>query len=161
MALKLESPPPPTDTPSAGGGGGRDWIELFTASNDIESHLMEGRLHEEWIETRAVKDRGAPGAWMYGGSNPWAPVTIFVRSNQAADAQLVLAEVAWHLPSAGRATTDSPDRWHLPLMWWATALSLGVFLTALALLQASRSLSFCQLPVWCERPAGQTQGETP
>ena len=161
MPLRLESPPPPTDAPARGGGGGRDWIELFTASDDIECHLLRGRLHEACIETHAVKDRGAPGAWMYGGSDPWAPVTIFVRRGQSTDAKLVLAEVAFEMPCTDRPIEVSSQRWRVRLVWWATALSLGVFLTGLTLLQASRPLSFCQLPVWCDRPAGQTQGGTP
>lgn len=160
MALRLESPPPPTDTPSPDGGGGRDWVELFTASGDIECHLVQGRLQAASIETRAVKDRAAPGAWLYGGSNPWAPVTIFVRRGQSAEARLVLAEVAYGMPSAGRPA-EASQRGRVPFVWWGTALSLGVFLTALVLLQASRSLSFCQLPVWCDRTPGQTQGGAP
>lgn len=152
MPVKVDTPPPPVDLESRGGGGDRDWVELFMAQNDIDAHLLAGRLNEAAIETRTLKDRGVPGAWLYGGSNPWAPVTIFVLRFQLLDAKLVLAEVAFEAPDAGALPSVEDDsRWRVPLMWWATALTLGIFLTALALLQATSSTSFCQLPVLCEK----------
>lgn len=152
MSTKLDVPPPPVDIGARGGGGGRDWVELFRAQNDIDAHLLAGRLNSAAIETRTLKDRGVPGAWLYGGSNPWAPVTIFVLRRQLVDAKVVLAEVAFAAPDAGASPSrEGDERWRVPLMWWATALALGVFFTTLALLQAASSTSFCQLPVFCEK----------
>ena len=154
MPLKVDSPPPPADVASDGGGGDRGWVPFFRAPNDIDAHLLAGRLNDAAIETRTVKDRGVPGCWLYGGSNPWAAVTSFVRSVQLVDAKVVLAEVAFNAPAAeAPPSPDSGSRWKVPLMWWATALALGIFFTALALLQAATSMSFCQLPVFCRNQA--------
>ena len=154
MPLKVDTPPPPVDTPSGGGGGDRGWVELVRAENDIDAHLLAGRLNDAAIETRTVKDRAVPGAWLYGGSNPWAPVTIYVRRWQLLDARVVLAEVAYNSPDAeGSASAHDRPGWRIPLMWWATALALGVFFTVVALLQAASSMSFCQLPIFCSNRA--------
>lgn len=96
----------PPGAPAGGdGGGGSGWTRLAVASNDIEAHLLEGCLLEAGIETRTVKDRTAPGAWLMGGSNPWAPVEVHVRRFQLDDARLVLLEVA-----AGWAGIEGGDR---------------------------------------------------
>jgi hypothetical protein len=98
---------PPRRLDDLNGGGGSGWVPLYKAANDIDAHLLIGRLHGMGIETRTLVDRGAPGAWLYGGLNPWAPVTVYVRGFQLEDARLVLAEVAWAAPAAGR---DSAPR---------------------------------------------------
>lgn len=132
MGAKLDLPPPPSLT--KGGGGGSGWVELARARDDIDAHLLEGRLNEGGIETRAIKDRGAPGAWLYGGSNPWAPVTILVRRWQLEDARLVLAEISFTAPDTGVAgRSPSPG---LALKWWLLALGLGALLILAALAQA-------------------------
>ncbi|MDQ4095101.1 MAG: DUF2007 domain-containing protein, partial [Actinomycetota bacterium] len=81
------------------GGGGAGWVELLTARDDIEAHLLAGRLAEAGVETRTLKDRSGPGAWLHGGSDPWAPVTILVKRVQLEDARLVLAEISWAQPA--------------------------------------------------------------
>ena len=133
---------PPSD--DEGGGGG--WVDLVTAENDIEAHLLTGRLCEAGIETRTVKDRSAPGAWLYGGSNPWAPVTVLVRRVHVDDAKIVLAEISWVGPSAGEhgpgPAQGSARRFH-SILWWAAALALGVVFTALGLARTAESLQSC------------------
>lgn len=151
MNISLEAPPPPADVAAADGGGGGDWVTLARAGDDIEAHLVIGLLHEAAIESRTLKERGAPGAWLYCGSDPWAPVTVFVRRHQLTDARLVLAEAAFAAPPAPATPKPASARWRLSLLWWATALSLGILLSALALLQASRGESFCQLMGTCSR----------
>lgn len=128
MGTKLDLPPPPLSTQTGGDGSG--WVELARARDDIDAHLLEGRLNEAGIETRSIKDRGAPGAWLYGGSNPWAPVTILVRRIQLEDAQVVLAEIALAAPDAREP--GAPESRGLPLTWWlvALALALGALLTS-------------------------------
>jgi hypothetical protein len=138
--------PPPTTT--SGGGGDSRWVPLCNAAGDIEAHLLVGRLEQANIETRCVRDRAAPGAWLYGGMNPWAPVTVYVRSHQLDDARLTLAEVAFTGPDAVRSTAiRSRD---LSLKWWATAILLGLVLSGLALAQLAGSGGACQVPVLCE-----------
>jgi hypothetical protein len=138
--------PPPTTT--SGGGGGSRWVPLCNAAGDIEAHLLVGRLEQANIETRCVRDRAAPGAWLYGGMNPWASVTVYVRSHQLDDARLTLAEVAFTGPDAVRSTAiRSRD---LSLKWWATAILLGLVLSGLALAQLAGSGGACQVPVLCE-----------
>ncbi len=89
MPTRLQAPPPPAGTRS-GGGGGSGWIQLVKAADDIEAHLLAGRLAEAGIEVQTLPDRAAPGAWLYGGSNPWAPVRVLVRRRQLEEARLVL-----------------------------------------------------------------------
>jgi hypothetical protein len=147
MSVGTSIPPPPVSTPEEGGGS--EWVELHRASNDIDAHLLTGRLEEAGIETRWVKDRGSPGAWLYGGSNPWAPVTIFVRRYQLVDARIVLADISL---SNSSAPDDDPNSspWTIPLVWWVTAILLGVAFTAVWLLGARGSIRSCEVPVVCD-----------
>ena len=131
----VDVPPPPGEE----GGGDSRWIELTKARNDIDAHLLVGRLQEGGIETRTLKDRSALGAWIYAGSNPWAPVAVLVRRFQLDEARLILMEISLDAPSAYGMTasrrTSSGRRASPPLLWWATALVLGVVFSALAMAQ--------------------------
>jgi hypothetical protein len=149
MSVRLEPPSsPPTVDDEANGGGGRDWVELFKAANDIEAALLIGKLADRAIESRTVKDRSQPNSWLYGGSNPWAPVLVYVRRLQLVDARIVLAEISLANEDAAAPTNVRTSR-RVPRMWWATALALGLALSALALLQIAEQERFCQLPVLC------------
>ena len=159
--LSRPAPPKPSGNgpsaslPDDAGGGGPRWVELLRARNDIEAHLLTGRLAEAAIETRTVKDRSAPGASLYGGSNPWAPVVILVKSVQLDDARLVLAEISWAQPpkdpSLGQA--EPLHRSHA-LAWWAIALALGIAFTSVALARAADSGFSCDLPIVCGSSEG-------
>ncbi len=127
-------------------------MELIRARHDIDAHLLVGRLDESGIETRAIPDRGAPGAWLYGGSNPWAPVKILVRRFQLEEARIVLAEISFEAPSVDELRAQATERrMSFPIVWWVTALVLGVILSILALGQVARSYTACQLPAFCEQ----------
>ena len=161
MPVKIDAPPPPADVHDRGGGGDRDWVALFHARNDIDAHLLAGRLNDAAIETRSIRDRGVP-VWLYGGAYPRAPVTIFVRRFQLIDARIVLAEVAFDAPSAGESPlTDDSARWRIPLMWWATALALGIFFTVVALVQAANSMTSCRVPLVCTDDVRVDRRSTP
>ncbi|CAN5699407.1 hypothetical protein BH24ACT26_BH24ACT26_04680 [soil metagenome] len=149
MSVGVELPPPPGALDRAGGGGG-GWTELVTARDDIDAHLLIGRLTEAGIAARSVKDRRAAGAWLYGGSNPWAPVTVWVRRLQLDDARLVLAEISLDGAPDGGASPRPPEppgdagrAWRLPLTWWALAVALGVLLTLISLMQVAGLASTC------------------
>lgn len=158
MATTLVRPPvhgpgslPPTPPAGGGeGGGASGWVHLLTAANDIEAHLVAGRLSEAGVEVRVVKDRSAPGAWLYGGANPWAPATVMVRRLQLNDAHLVMAEVSFEAPSA---RTGNPARevggWRRPLLFWSVALGLGILLTGVALARTAHAIDRCELPLLC------------
>lgn len=155
MPVRVELPPPPTTRARAGGGGG-EWIELVRAANDIEAHLLIGRLNETGIETRAIKDRRAPGAWIYAGANPWAPVSVLVRRVQADDARLVLAEISFAAPprAPDRLEPSSSSGWRVALTWWVVALALGILLSLIALMQMANLASACDRGTSCARPYG-------
>ena len=132
-------------------GGGARWIELTKAHDDIDAHLLVGRLMEASIETRTVKDRSAPGAWLLGGSNPWAPVTILVRNFDLESARVVLAEVAFEAPDVEPERPPPPAaRRKNAWLWWTTALLLGLTFSALIVAQAARATAGCQLPILCQ-----------
>jgi Putative prokaryotic signal transducing protein len=149
----LDRPPPPTRLRRGGGGSG--WIELTRAANDIDAHLLVGRLTEAGIESTTMKDRSAPGAWLYGGSNPWAPVVIMVRRLQLEDARIVMAEIAFELPARephGEVKEAHP--WRRLLVWWAAALALGALLTGISLMRTAEAFQRCGLAV-CISPSDQ------
>ena len=148
------NPPPPAALEDRGGDGSNAWVELTVARDDIDAHLLSGRLLEEGIETRGVKDRAAPGAWLYGGSNPWAPVTIMVRRLELDAAQLVLVEMAFDAPAARPASAleSAPGEGRRAAKWWVTALALGIVLTALLLAEMGRAVGRCGVPLICKQP---------
>ena len=132
-------------------GGGARWVELTKAHDDIDAHLLVGRLTEAGIETRTVKDRSAPGAWLLGGSNPWAPVGVLVRNFELDSARLVLAEVAFEAPAIEPERPPSPSaRRRSARLWWVTAVALGITFGALIVAQAARAIPGCQLPILCQ-----------
>jgi hypothetical protein len=145
MSVLIDRPPPPT-TADRGGGGGSGWVQLLNARDDIDAHLLRGRLGEAGVESRLVKDRFAPGAWLYGGSNPWAPVTVMVRRHQLEEARLVLAEISFDAPSAD---TGPPSQWRIAPLWWVTALGLGALLSVVVLLQTAESIAICKALPFC------------
>jgi hypothetical protein len=151
VATRLDAPPP-NSAELTRGGGGRGWVELVRATDDIEAHLLSGRLEEAGVETHTVKDRSAPGAWLYGGSNPWAPVVVLVRRLQLEEARLVLAEISFSGPAAERAPEDdaSKGRWATrALVWWVAAIILGLIFTTIALVRTAELIRSCDVRLLC------------
>ena len=149
------------------GGGGTGWIQIARAKNDIEAHLLAGRLGEAGIETSCLKDRSMPGAWLHGGSNPWDPVAVFVKKVQADDARIVLAEISWAQPSVEPVTpgdethagrSDRLDyrrkRMSYAFTWWVAAIALGLLFTSIALARTGEALHGCELPLVCAENSG-------
>ena len=141
--------PPPAGLEDGGGGGGSGWVTLLRAPNDIEAHLLIGRLGDAGVEGRIVRDKGAPSAWLYGASKPWAPVTVMVRLLQLDDARLVLAEVAYAAPDHEPAAAESRGDWRVPVVWWVSALALGALFTGAALASTATSMRTCAVPILC------------
>ena len=149
MGVGVLSPPPPALTDRGGeGGGGSDWVHLARARDDIDAHLLTGRLSQAGIETRRIVDRSAPGAWLHGGANPWAPVNIYVRRVQLEDARLVLAEISYDAPPAASSGRSTGRR--VATVWWATAIGLGIALTLVVLGQAVQTEPLCKALPFCE-----------
>jgi hypothetical protein len=149
MGVGVLSPPPPAVTDrGGGGGGGSGWVHLTRARDDIDAHLLTGRLSQSGIECRTIVDRSAPGAWLHGGTNPWAPVNIYVRRIQLEDARLVLAEISYDAPPA--APGERTEGRRVATIWWATALGLGIALTLVVLGQAVQTEPLCKALPFCE-----------
>jgi hypothetical protein len=136
VTVDVALPPPPVESATGGGGGG-EWVELINARDDIDAHLLLGRLSEAGVEARTIKDRRAPGAWLYGGSNPWAPVVVLVRRFQLDDARLVLAKISFYAPEPAPREELALD----PVRWWLVALALALALTATTLAQVASQFS--------------------
>ncbi|MFN2594473.1 MAG: DUF2007 domain-containing protein [Actinomycetota bacterium] len=138
------------------GGGGSGWVMLVRASNDIDAHLLAGRLTQEGIEYRFVKDRSGPGAWLYGGSNPWAPVTVMVRKIEFEDARIVLAEASMQAPAVEPIRPLQRRRRALSysVIWWVLALALGAWFTGMSLMQAAHQIDACHTSS-CAQPSPQ------
>lgn len=142
--------PPEAGPGPGGGGGGSGWVELARARNDIEAHLLAGRVAAAGVEVRLYKDRSAPGAWLYGGANPWAPAAILVMKRQLMEARIALAEMSFEAPSAETAIEVVPRRdWKPSVLWWAVALGLGLLMTGLALSRTPGLVTRCDLPILC------------
>jgi hypothetical protein len=126
---------------------------LFKAENYIDAHLLAGRLTDAGVETATVVDRVTPGAWLFGGSNPWAPVTVFVRRFQLEDARVVLAEI-----SLGLDLPEPSPRTHrrgYGVLWWVLALALGTLFTWMSLEHSADVMERCRATGGCgveERP---------
>jgi hypothetical protein len=136
------------------GGGGSGWVPLIRANGDIDAHLLVGRLLEAGVESRTLTDRSSPGAWLFAGSNPWAPVTILVRRLQLEDARLVLAEISYGLPDAvPPPARPRARRWSGPLLWWTVAIALGTIFTGIGLLQTASSMDQCKSHSSCPEPS--------
>ena len=150
----ITSGPPPVERIDARGGGGSGWVTLVTAANDIEAHLLAGRLSEAGVEAQVMKDRSAPGAWLYGGSNPWAPALVLVRKLQLDDARIVLAEISFEAPAANRTLAALRRDWRTPVVWWSLALGLGVLMTGIGLSRTEAALRRCDLPLLCADASG-------
>ncbi len=140
MAVQIAPPAPPLER--GHGGGGSDWVELFTAANEIDAHLLVGRLTEDGVATRTLVDKTTPGAWLFGSSHPWAPVTVFVRRFQLEDARIVLAEISIGLDPP----EDEVDggRRGFGLLWWSLALVLGALFTLLTLAHSADVIKQCR-----------------
>jgi hypothetical protein len=147
MATLVGSPPPPVVT--AEHGGGSDWVLLLSAKNDIDAHLLEGRLNEAGIEVRAIKDRSGP-SWLLGGSDPWSPVAIWVQRFQYEDSRIALAELAFDAPDEPSPRTERPG-W-APVTWWAVAIALGLLFTGIGLARSADHIDRCGLTMTCEAP---------
>ena len=100
-----------------------------------------------------MKDISAPGAWLYGGSNPWAPVSVLVKRIDLDDARVVLAEISYEGPTADELAARAAERHDaFPVVWWITALLLGAAVSVLVLSQVTRWSDIrCQLPALCEQ----------
>ena len=153
MNSVIDRPPPPTKRDDRGGGGA-GWTKLFRAANEIEGNLLSGRLAEAGVETQAIKDRSSSAAWLHNGSSPWTPVDVWVRTCQWDEANLVLAEIAFDQPARAPGSVGGGD-WRVPVLWWATALSLALALTGIALARTADYLERCGFSTECETPSGR------
>jgi hypothetical protein len=148
----LDPPVAPPDIDVEQGGGGSDWVQLIRASNDIDAHLLAGRLLESGIESRAIKDHAVP-AWLIGGTDPWTPVAILVRRFQLDESRLVLAELSFAGPDAVPVpVTPAGSRWTAAVVWWVAAIVLGILFTGIGLLKTADYLNSCRAPAVCAAP---------
>ena len=135
-------------------GSDDGWVTLASARGDIDANLMAGRLNVAGVETDIVREFGN-SAWLYGGSNPWAPVTIRVKGPQLEDARTVLDEISSDPPAAEPETNLHPAsrRRSLPLAWLAVAVVLGVLLIALTFvgMTSGQTDKRCEIPIICGR----------
>jgi Putative prokaryotic signal transducing protein len=145
MSALVESPPPPVVDLHTGGGS--DWVELMRARNDIDAHLIAGRLTDSGIEVRTIKDRSGP-TWMFGGSDPWSPVAIMVKRIQYEDSRLVLAEVSYAAP-AFKPPVIATAGWS-PVTFWAVAIALGLLFTGIGLARSAEYIDRCGFDATCE-----------
>ncbi|MGH3118561.1 MAG: DUF2007 domain-containing protein [Gaiellales bacterium] len=151
MNAVLDPPTAPPAIDAERGGGGSDWVQLIRAANDIDAHLLAGRLLESGIESRAIKDNTVP-AWLIGGSDPWTPVAVLVRRFQLDESRIVLAELSFAGPDAPPLPVSREPRWRAAVVWWVAAIVLGVLFTGIGLLKTADYLTGCRAPAQCAAP---------
>ena len=117
------------------------WEQLTTANDDIDGQLIVGMLEETGIETKLVKDRSGYGDYLFGGSNPHAPVAVHVHADDLERARRLLAtagdvsdpETATEMAGGGGARRYP----------WATLIAVGIVaLIVLSFLLQQRELIF-------------------
>lgn len=149
MSLRIDAPAPPLWLDDENGGGS-EWVVFARTPNDIAAHLLTGFLNEAGIETQAVTDRSGPGAWLHGGSDPWAPVTVYVRKYQYEDGRILQAELALLDESSTPPPRPSAHSRAGVITWWIAALALGALFTGIALAQTAAFLEKCDWRLVCE-----------
>lgn len=66
-------------------------MPVVTAHGEIEAELIVGRLRDEGLDARVVRDgKQSPGAWMYAGHDPFEAMTVVVPEDDAEAARRVL-----------------------------------------------------------------------
>ena len=106
-----------------------------------------GRLAQLGIETRRVKDRSSQ-AWLYGGSNPWAPVTVLVPRFQFEDARIAMAELSFAAPAARLPVVASTNR-RQTFLFWTIAIALGTLLSIIGFARSAEYLERCASAEGC------------
>jgi putative signal transducing protein len=112
------------------------WERLTTANDDIDAQLLVGVLEDASIETKVVKDRSGYGDYLYGGSNPWAPVAVHVHPSRLEDARRVLAAFGDERPDGAGPPPVPASHLH-----WPTVVAVAIVgLIVLAFLLEQRNL---------------------
>ncbi len=93
---------------------------LTTAGNQVEAHLIVGRLAEEGIESVLDASNPAPGAWLHPFGDPLSPVRVYVRRRDLGRASLLLHEVDHRPPDPGACGSPRVRR----LFWLVLAIVL-------------------------------------
>ncbi|HEU4480882.1 MAG TPA: DUF2007 domain-containing protein [Actinomycetota bacterium] len=132
--------------PQEGSRGDADWQPLTVAADDIDSHLLAGRLEEEGVPVLFARDVSGYGDYLFGGANPHAPVHIMVPKDRLEQARRVVERVGH--PAAddegGRRDLSSSlgDGFDVPTLaagkrypwrWVIAVLLLGLLLLGLFL----------------------------
>jgi hypothetical protein len=84
------------------------WRVIERAGNEIDARLIAGHLQDAGIKVVLEKDNSGYGDYLYGGSNPNAPVSLLVPETQWDAATAVLDEVSVDL-TAPVVSIETPD----------------------------------------------------
>jgi hypothetical protein len=109
-----------------------DWQPLTVAADDIDSHLLAGRLEEEGVPVLFARDVSGYGDYLFGGANPHAPVHIMVPKDLLSEARRVVESVGlpeddpMEVPTLA-AGSGFPWRWAIAVVLLGLLL-LGLFL---------------------------------
>jgi hypothetical protein len=106
------------------------WEPLTTANDDIDAQLLVGLLAEADIPTRVVKNRSGYGDYLYGGSNPWAPVAVHVPATRLAEARRALEEARFESGEGAAVDPEAASAGHW-LQWIAVGIVTLIVLTFL------------------------------
>lgn len=106
------------------------WAKLMVAADDIEAHLIVGRLAEAGIDFLVEPDRTGYGDYLMAGHNPHAPVVIHVDADRLREAELALEEgsdtVGSDLPAQGFEDAPLAAPSGAGVRWWIAVALLAV-----------------------------------
>jgi hypothetical protein len=98
---------------------------------------LTGRLSVAGIESRKLKERSLTRSWLIAGSDPWTPVTVYVRRFDLDPARLVLVEVSLEAAPLDSSAEGTDGTGGAGLTWlggrlWPVAAAVGILLTIAA-----------------------------
>lgn len=124
----------------AGATADRSWDQLTTANDDIDGQLLVGVLEDAGIDTKVVKNRSGYGDYLYGGSNPWAPVAVHVPAERLQEARAVLDRLG-HGDASDADAAEAGTARRGP--GWPVVVAVGIVaLIVLSFLLQQRDLVF-------------------
>ena len=104
------------------------WVLVFSARDDVEAHLVAGRLRDAGIEPLLRRSTSGIADYLLAGANPRAPVDILVADEDEARARGELAGLDIHYDVPDQEGEPALSLLRLPAMRWAMAAVAAVII---------------------------------
>jgi hypothetical protein len=105
-----------------------EWALVFSARDDVEAHLVAGRLRDAGIEPLLRRSTSGIGDYLLAGANPRAPVDILVSEDDVVRARRELAGLDIHYDVPDPEGEPALSWFRLPTVRWAMAAVAAVII---------------------------------